>query len=205
MINHSCDVIDVTARFTSNSLESIFIALQSDTNSVSLTCGSPLTRARGGIDIPTKEISQEAEANRSAYLRVLGGEIAMNTIVAGILVAKITDPIPPEKWLNKMDHGQMIANAYGRPVVFLSLESCASFFPTRLGPNDSTSVSDPVYLLHVSGHHWVLADVQDVNGMKPIPPVVGSSRVTSQSTKEWKLKFKQHLTLYNQEVKRVKA
>ncbi|POW07832.1 hypothetical protein PSHT_09792 [Puccinia striiformis] len=53
MINHSCDVIDVTACFTSNSLGSIFIALQSDTNSVSLTCGSPLTRARGGIDIPT--------------------------------------------------------------------------------------------------------------------------------------------------------
>ncbi|POW01657.1 hypothetical protein PSTT_12334 [Puccinia striiformis] len=152
-----------------------------------------------------QEISQEAESNRSAYLRVLGGEIAMNMIVAGILVAEITDPIPPEKWLNKKDHGQMIANAYGRPVVFLSLESCTSFFPTRLGPNDSTSVSDPVYLLHVSGNHWVLADVQDVNGMKPITPVVGSSRVTSQSTKEWKLKFQQHLTLYNQEVKRVKA
>ncbi|KAI7936789.1 hypothetical protein MJO28_015688 [Puccinia striiformis f. sp. tritici] len=140
-----------------------------------------------------------------AYLRLLGGEAAMNTIVAGILVAKVTEPIPPEKWLNKMDHSQMIANTYSRPVVFLSIKSCSSFFPTRFGPNNSSSVWDPVYLLHVSGNHWVLADVQEVNGIKPIPPAVGSSRVAPQSTKEWKLKFKQHLTLYSQEVKRFKA
>ncbi|KAI7947420.1 hypothetical protein MJO28_009328 [Puccinia striiformis f. sp. tritici] len=152
-----------------------------------------------------QEITKEAESNRSAYLRLLGGENAMNTIVAGLLVVKIDEPIPPEKWLNKMDHGQMIANAYSRLVVFLSIESCATFLPTRLGPKDSTLVSEPVYLLHVSGNHWVLADVQELDGLKPLPPVVGSSRVASQSTKEWKLQLKRHLTLYNQEVQRVKA
>ncbi|POW13536.1 hypothetical protein PSTT_03716 [Puccinia striiformis] len=106
------------------------------------------------------------------------------------------------KWLNKMDHGPMIANTYGRPVVFLSLETCGTFLPVRVGPKDSTAVLDPFYFVHVGGNHWVLAELQVVvDGVTPIPPVVGSSRATSQIIKAWKSHFKQQFALYNQEVK----
>ncbi|POW06016.1 hypothetical protein PSTT_09245, partial [Puccinia striiformis] len=33
-------------------------------------------------------------------------------------------------WLNKLDHGQVIANTYQRPIVFISMESSATFIPS---------------------------------------------------------------------------
>ncbi|POW12950.1 hypothetical protein PSHT_07919, partial [Puccinia striiformis] len=67
---------------------------------------------------------------------------------------------------------------------------CAAFLPTRMSPKDNISISELVYLLH------------EFIGLKPMPPVVEPSRVTSQITKEWKSHFNSDLTLYNQEVKR---
>ncbi|KNE99802.1 hypothetical protein PSTG_06893 [Puccinia striiformis f. sp. tritici PST-78] len=45
----------------------------------------------------------------------------------------------------------------------------------------------PFYLGHVGGNHWVLAELQVVDGVTPIPPVVGSSRASSQIIKAWTL------------------
>ncbi|POW20047.1 hypothetical protein PSHT_03990 [Puccinia striiformis] len=38
------------------------------------------------------------------------------------------------KWLDKMSHGQILANAYSRPIVFLSIVSSNSFIPSRVSP-----------------------------------------------------------------------
>ncbi|POW19717.1 hypothetical protein PSHT_04342 [Puccinia striiformis] len=149
-----------------------------------------------------EEMWKEAEAHRPHYSKLLGGEPTLEKILEGLGVSELTEKITSAKWLNKMDHGPMIANTYGRPVVFLSLETCGTFLPVRVGPKDSTAVLDPFYFVHVGGNHWVLAELQVVvDGVTPIPPVVGSSRATSQIIKAWKSHFKQQFALYNQEVK----
>ncbi|KAI7938421.1 hypothetical protein MJO28_015341 [Puccinia striiformis f. sp. tritici] len=149
-----------------------------------------------------EEMWKEAEAHRPHYSKLLGGEPSLEKILEGLGVSELTKKITLAKWLNKMDHGPMIANTYGRPVVFLSIETCGTFLPVRVGPKDSTAVLDPFYLVHVCGNHWVLAELQVVvDGVTPIPPVVGSSRATSQIIKAWKSHFKQQFALYNQEVK----
>ncbi|POW01312.1 hypothetical protein PSHT_12601 [Puccinia striiformis] len=55
-----------------------------------------------------------------------------------------------------MAHGQMITNTYKRPIVFLSIKACNTFLPLRSGPS---AESEPIYLLHVNGNHWVLANM----------------------------------------------
>ncbi|POW06870.1 hypothetical protein PSHT_10171 [Puccinia striiformis] len=84
-----------------------------------------------------------------------------------------------QQMAREMAHGQMIANAYKRPAIFLLVFDCNTFLPLRAGP---TKKCEPIYLLQVNGNHWVLALLQGKDAMKSIPPPVLATWMT---TKTW--------------------
>ncbi|KAI7959114.1 hypothetical protein MJO28_002905 [Puccinia striiformis f. sp. tritici] len=147
---------------------------------------------------------KEVEANLPFYSKLQGGEASIKKIITALTVTKIKAKIPLSKWMNKLDHGQVIANTYQRPIVFISTESSGTFLPSRLGPRDENVILNPLYLLHVDGNHWTLPLVQAVNDIKPIPPILGSNKLASQRLHDraWKAELKKELDLYNQELKK---
>ncbi|KAI7954204.1 hypothetical protein MJO28_006751 [Puccinia striiformis f. sp. tritici] len=150
-----------------------------------------------------QEMVKEVEGNIAFYSRILGGDASINKIIAALKVSELGAKVSQSNWLNKMDHGQVIANTYSRPVIFISTESCGSFLPSRLGPKDNASILNPVYLLHVEGNHWTLPLVQTLNNLKPIPPIIGTKKLAAQRShdREWKTEIQKQLDLYNQELK----
>ena len=101
------------------------------------------------------------------------------------------------KWLKKLEHGQILANTYTQPTVFLSSVSCSIFLPLRLGPKDSSD-SEPIYLLFANGNHWVLPTIEGIDGFKPIPPPILAKNCTLKSAKTWVTFIKKGLDLYKQ-------
>ncbi|KNZ45032.1 uncharacterized protein VP01_8558g1, partial [Puccinia sorghi] len=120
------------------------------------------------------EFSKEMGDNLSIYSRLLGGEKAVKTIISQ---------------LNKMDHRKAIANTFQRPVVYLSVKESLSFIPT------TTSVN---------GNHWVLALLKATDRSKPIPPVIGLTKLASQVTCSWRSELNDYFTLYNQDLQSIK-
>ncbi|POV97106.1 hypothetical protein PSHT_14769 [Puccinia striiformis] len=146
-----------------------------------------------------EEMMVEITKNRATYSRLQGGEREIKKIENAIQVpedAKNSSTVPPEKWLDKLSHGQILANTYARPVIFLSIASCTTFLPTR-APPPPESTPQPMYLLHVDGNHWVLPDVEAIDGVKPIPPPISSKKSTSKAVKAWLSYIQEGLALYN--------
>ncbi|OAV91307.1 hypothetical protein PTTG_28027 [Puccinia triticina 1-1 BBBD Race 1] len=146
-----------------------------------------------------EEMINEIANHKNVYSKLQGGEAEINRILEAL---KVTGPatkamVPAEKWLNKLEHGQIIANTYTHPVIFLSSLTSSSFLPLCLGPQN-TGESEPIYLLHVNGNHWVMPTIEGINGVKPIPPPMLAKRFSSKSAKTWVTFLKQGLDLYQQ-------
>ncbi|KAI7967357.1 hypothetical protein MJO29_000634 [Puccinia striiformis f. sp. tritici] len=56
-----------------------------------------------------KELTKEATDHKGVYLKLQGGEESMNRIIES-LEESSKSPITTSQWLNKMNHGQIIAN-----------------------------------------------------------------------------------------------
>jgi hypothetical protein len=93
-----------------------------------------------------------------------------------------------------MAHGQILANAYVRPIVFLSSLGRNTFLPLKLGPQNGHG---PLYLLFVNGCHWVMPEVKVRDGVTPIPPPVLSPKATSKVAKGWINHIKEGQDIYN--------
>ncbi|POW04765.1 hypothetical protein PSHT_11115 [Puccinia striiformis] len=102
----------------------------------------------------------------------------MNKIIKSLAVEWTKKSVGCEKWLDKMLHGQILANTYNRPIVFLSQADSNCFLPLRLGPKDSRGI-EPIYLLYVDGNHWVLVEVGAKDGVKPLPPVIKATKFST--------------------------
>ncbi|POV94371.1 hypothetical protein PSHT_16256 [Puccinia striiformis] len=126
-----------------------------------------------------------------------GREQEVTRIVEGLQVKTKKSKITLSKWLDKMAHGQVLANTYTRPVIFLSLIACNSFIPSRMGPQESPDTK-PIYLVHVDGNHWVLATVQEIDGVMPIPPLILAAKSSSKSARAWVAFTKKGVALYKQ-------
>ncbi|POW13879.1 hypothetical protein PSHT_07578, partial [Puccinia striiformis] len=148
-----------------------------------------------------EEMWKEAEAHRPHYSKLLGGEPTLEKILEGLGVSELTKKITLAKWLNKMDHGPMIANTYGRPVVFLSLETCGTFLPVRVGPKEVLLSWTPIYFVLVV----VITGSGGITGGGGWGYTYSSCGRIQQghfsNLKAWKSHFKQQFALYNQEVK----
>ncbi|KAH9459186.1 hypothetical protein Pst134EA_019337 [Puccinia striiformis f. sp. tritici] len=140
--------------------------------------------------------SQKRADHRATYLKLQGGKESINKIINNLKVGNIEATIDRSQWLDKLAHGQAIANAYVRPVVFLSLEANHSYLPLRSTPKDSQDPS-PIYLVFVNGNHWVLATVEGEDGVQPIAPVIAAGRSTSKNAKIWATRVMKGLALYN--------
>jgi hypothetical protein len=114
--------------------------------------------------------------------------------MGGLKVKSLKSKITIENWLNKMSHSHMLGNVYQRPISFISEKGSISFFSLQIGPNSKSS--EPVYFLFINGNHWVLAHVQGINGVKPIPPPFLALKHTSRSAKGWVDHLKKGLDLY---------
>ncbi|PLW56637.1 hypothetical protein PCANC_05139 [Puccinia coronata f. sp. avenae] len=112
----------------------------------------------------------------------------------GLKAESLKSKITIENWLNKLSHGHMLANVYQQPISFPSDKGSTSFFPLQIGPNSKNS--EPIYLLFIDGTHWVLAHVEGINGVKPIPPPFLAPKHTSRSAKQWVDHLKKGLDLY---------
>ncbi|KAI7933256.1 hypothetical protein MJO29_016940 [Puccinia striiformis f. sp. tritici] len=142
-----------------------------------------------------QEMLKEISDHRELYLKLQGGEEELTRIIEGLQVKSKKTRIIPSKWLDKMAHSQCLANVYTRPVVFLSLIDCNTFLPLRMGPHESSNTA-PIYLIHVNGNHWVLALVEAINGVKPIPPPVLATKSTSKNAKGWSAFIKKGVNLF---------
>ncbi|KAI7936371.1 hypothetical protein MJO29_015674 [Puccinia striiformis f. sp. tritici] len=142
-----------------------------------------------------QEMVKEIVGNKELYMKLQGGEQELKRIVEGLQVKSKKTKIDPSKWLNKMAHGQVLANVYTIPVVFLSLVACNTFLPLKTGPHESSNTA-PLYLIHVNGNHWVLATVEAINSVKPIPPAVSATKSTSKNAKGWTAFIKKGVNLY---------
>ncbi|KAI7961281.1 hypothetical protein MJO28_001770 [Puccinia striiformis f. sp. tritici] len=60
---------------------------------------------------------KEVEENVATYSRLQGVDDSIQKIVVALKVAKISNWIPPAKWLNKMDHQQIMSNTFARLLV----------------------------------------------------------------------------------------
>ena len=130
-----------------------------------------------------EDLAKEASKNKCLYSREQGGEAAMRKLIEDIHVESKESEIEKRQWLSKLSHGQIIANTYSRPIVFLGLLDSLTFLPLCSYPSGE---SDPIYLLHVNKNHWVLANVQGKEGVKPISPIFFPKRATSKICKAWK-------------------
>ncbi|POW19196.1 hypothetical protein PSHT_04932 [Puccinia striiformis] len=144
-----------------------------------------------------EEMIAELTANRSTYTRLQGGEDKIVKIIEGLTMHPTETIVPPQKWLNKPSHGQILANAYSRPIAFFSLSSSHLFLPLRVPPPQSSKVPEPLYLLHVNGNHWVLPHMEGNAGLKPIPPPILAARSTSCAAKGWLAHIKNGVAVYN--------
>ncbi|KAI7936488.1 hypothetical protein MJO29_015791 [Puccinia striiformis f. sp. tritici] len=140
-----------------------------------------------------QELLKEATNHLAAYSKLQGGEETMKSILKNLEVKSKKTRTSVDKWLNKMVHGQMIANAYKRPVIFLSIADCNTFLPLRADPSKRC---EPIYLLHVNGNHWILALAQGKDGVKPIPPPVMASRIATKIAKTWLSHVQKGIHLY---------
>jgi hypothetical protein len=140
------------------------------------------------------EMIEEATKNQRVYSRFQGGTKAMASVINTLMVETKNTTITYKQWLSKLDHGQIAANTYKRPIVFLSRDDLCSFLPSLVGPSGKP---EPIYLLLVGGNHWVLANVQGKEGIKPIPPPFMANRMTSKIGKAWILHIEKGLALYS--------
>ncbi|KNE97965.1 hypothetical protein PSTG_08642 [Puccinia striiformis f. sp. tritici PST-78] len=140
-----------------------------------------------------QELLKEATDHQAAYSKLQGGEETMESIIKNLEVKSKKTRISGDKWLDKMAHGQMLANAYKRPVIFLLISDCNTFLPLRAGPSEQC---EPIYLLHVNGNHWILALVQGKDGVKPVPPPVLATRMTTKIAKSWLSHIQKGIHLY---------
>ncbi|KNZ50328.1 hypothetical protein VP01_448g9 [Puccinia sorghi] len=119
-------------------------------------------------------------------------------------VSRINNKIPPSKWLSKMDHRQAIANTFQMPVFFLSVEEYLLFVPTTTAFKDWNSKLDPIYLMLIKGNHWFLVLLKVTDRSKPIPPVIGSTKLSSEFTCVWRSDLKDCFLLDNQDLQPIK-
>ena len=119
--------------------------------------------------------------------------MALRKIIDNIDLASIESEITQTQWLSKLLHGQIIANRYKQPIVFLGILECLTFIPLRTYPCGG---ADPIYLLHFNNTHWVLANVQGKDGVNPIPPPHMPKRTTSKIGKGWMDYIHNGLSLY---------
>ncbi|KAI9604779.1 hypothetical protein H4Q26_002748 [Puccinia striiformis f. sp. tritici PST-130] len=66
-----------------------------------------------------------------------------------------------------------------------------------MGPQESPDTK-PIYLVHVDGNHWVLATVQEIDGVMPIPPLILAAKSSSKSARAWVAFTKKGVALYKQ-------
>jgi hypothetical protein len=102
------------------------------------------------------------------------------------------------KWLDKLSHSHILANAYTRPIIFLSITQSTTFLPLCLGPEDSVNI-EPIYMVHMINNHWILANIKAANGIKPIPPPFLVPNSNSESAKNWLTLLQKGCELYNQD------
>ncbi|KAA1071003.1 hypothetical protein PGTUg99_050135 [Puccinia graminis f. sp. tritici] len=143
-----------------------------------------------------QEMITDLTDNRASYVKLQGSEQEVVNILNGLTVDDTQSSVPPGKWLSKLSHGQILANTYTRPIVFLSFDSCNTYLPLRLGPEDSKS-NEPIYLLHVNRNHWVLTYMEEVDGVKPLPPPMLATKCTSETAKGWWSYIQQGLAFYH--------
>jgi histone-lysine N-methyltransferase SETD2 len=141
-----------------------------------------------------KEMLDKAKEHKRVSSRLQGGEGGFKLMIKALEVESKDTEIEETQWLSKMAHGQLIANTYQRPVIFLSKKECITFLPLRtVAPGDA----DPIYLLHVNNNHWVLAHVQEKDGVRPIPPPFFAQQGISKVAKTWMIYLEKGLALYS--------
>ena len=144
---------------------------------------------------------QEFSQNKPVYTKLQGGKKLIEKIIGCLVVESLKTKIGKEQWLNNLLHVQILANLYWQPIVFIGLQESTLFLPLRLGPGANNS--NQIYLLHINWNHWVLDDVEEEEGVKPIPPLFGS-KTYSNSAKNWHIHIQKGWDLYKENVTKAK-
>jgi hypothetical protein len=145
-----------------------------------------------------QEMIDKINKNKSTYSKLLSGIKEIQKILHNLdVMMDDSNPnaseITRKNWLNKLSHGQIVSNAYMRPIIFLSLMDSTTFLPLKLGPQDG---HNPNYLLHVNENHWVLPEVKVEDGVTPISPPFLAPKSTSKSAKGWLSHIKKGQDIY---------
>jgi hypothetical protein len=99
--------------------------------------------------------------------------------------------------MERLDMGPVIANAYNRPIVFLSalpLVGCITYLPTLKDPDPKPL--GPILIAFTHGNHWEL--VIPKRGLIPFPPPGSLKRTVPSSVAKWIKAIQPHVDLYHQ-------
>ncbi|KAI7962234.1 hypothetical protein MJO28_000328 [Puccinia striiformis f. sp. tritici] len=142
------------------------------------------------------DLIQELHANKAHWTGRLGGPSEIKRVIESLTVDPQATSVPSGKWMSKLDLGPIVANAYNRPVVFLTSGANAgasTYLPSTKAPD--SKVFGAIFLLFICGNHWNLVNLK--RGIIPYPPPVCLPRHTRGKPVElWLEKINASLTLY---------
>ncbi|KAI9616649.1 hypothetical protein H4Q26_011049 [Puccinia striiformis f. sp. tritici PST-130] len=114
------------------------------------------------------DLIQELHANKAHWTGRLGGPSEIKRVIESLTVDPQATSVPSGKWMSKLDLGPIVANAYNRPVVFLTSGANAgssTYLPSTKAPD--SKVFGAIFLLFIGGNHWNLVNLK--RGIIPYP------------------------------------
>ncbi|POW21624.1 hypothetical protein PSHT_02123 [Puccinia striiformis] len=126
--------------------------------------------------------------HRELYLKLQGGEEELSRIIEGLQV----------KSKEKKNCSFEVARQNDTQPSHCQRShqtSSISFHDCLMGPHESPNTTS-LYLIHVDDNSWVLATVEAINGVNPIPPPILATKSTSKNTERWLAFIKKGVNLF---------
>ncbi|KAA1114533.1 hypothetical protein PGT21_012890 [Puccinia graminis f. sp. tritici] len=146
-----------------------------------------------------QDLIHELDFNKIHWTRRFGSDDEYKRVRESLVVEANSISVPYDKWMERLDMGPVLANAYNRPIVFISDDvkiGCITNLPSLKDPDPKPL--GPILIAFTRGNHWEL--VIPKRGLIPIPPLSFSfrTRLENASMAQWLTAIQPNVDLYHQ-------
>ncbi|EHS64077.1 uncharacterized protein PGTG_22034 [Puccinia graminis f. sp. tritici CRL 75-36-700-3] len=102
-----------------------------------------------------QDLLNELDNNKAHWTRRFGSENEYKRARESLVVDPNSTSVPYSKWMERLDMGPVLANAYNRPIVFLSADvniGCITNLPSSKDPDPKPM--GPILIAFTRGNHW---------------------------------------------------
>ncbi|EFP81371.2 uncharacterized protein PGTG_06992 [Puccinia graminis f. sp. tritici CRL 75-36-700-3] len=156
---------------------------------------SPYSKPDGWLHV-RRDLLHELHQDPAHWSRKFGGDKQLKLVCESLEVPEGSTHVPCSKWLARLEMGPVIANAYNRPIVFVTgdvLAGCITNLPTLHPPPPKPL--GPIFLAFTGGNHWEL--VVGKQGLLPIPPPTLPRRQPNILLAQWVQAIQSNIDLHN--------